>query len=707
MKLFVPALVLLAFCVGCSVSPPTATDVKLHALFGNDMVVQRGMPIAVYGTAKGPGTVNVQMGILDIQDIPADPQGRQGVLAEVWQVQRQAKVDVTGHWRVELPKRSAGGPYSLRVAGADSSTTLHNVMVGEVWVCSGQSNMQMQLKDVKDAPQVLAAADQPEIRLYVQPDTSSTTPMENARGAWAVCTPASAAEFSAVGYYFGRKLHQELGVPIGLIDSSWGGTCAEAWTTSASLEANPELASLPKMYDLVKNHFDEAWRQYEVTLKKWQKEHPEWRDSFQHDEGNQGVGWGWAKPDFADADWRDLDLPRMLTGIVTVNGAFWFRRQIDIPAAWAGKDLQMSLGPIDDFDITYFNGQQVGATGSDGDQTYNLPRKYTVPGALVKAGKATLAVRVFDHYGSSGFGGSPNDMTLSPDGNQKLPLAGTWKFKIEKALDPAKLKPWPAGMPSPPSLGQMPGGLYNGMICPLLGFPFRGAIWYQGESNSDRPQQYRALLPTMIGDWRRGAGRVHANPHGQTARMGEFPFLIVQLPSFGSDWSETREAQAWVVQHVPHTGLAVTLDIPDYDLHPKMKEPVGDRLALQALAKAYGQKIVASGPVYKSMKIEGQRIRLRFDLDGGQLVKPPDNAPLYNFVVAGANRKFYPAKAAIDGDTVLVWSDQVPHPVAARYAWSNIVPACDFYSASAFNSTPLPAGTFRTDDWPIGPAEKK
>ena len=681
MKLFVPALVLLALCVGCSVSPPTATNVKLHSLFGNDMVVQRDMPIAVYGTAKGPGTVNVLM--------------REGSPnAQVWRVEQQAQVDVAGRWRVELPKRSAGGPYSIRVAGADRSTTLRNVMVGEVWVCSGQSNMEMLLRDVKDAPQVLAAADQPQIRLYVQPKTTSAAPMENARGTWAVCTPASAAEFSAVGYYFGRSLHRELGVPIGLIDSSWGGTCAEAWTTSASLSANPELESLPRMYDLMKNNVQEAWRQYEVALKKWQKEHPEWRESFQHDEGNQGATWGWAKPDFADADWQNIELPRLLKGIIDVNGAFWFRKQVDIPGNWAGRDLQLSLGPVDDLDITYFNGQQVGATGGDGDQTYNLPRKYTVPGALVKAGKATIAVRVFDHFGGGGFGGSPNDMTLSTGGSQKLLLAGPWKYKIEKAMDPAKLKPWPAGMPGPPSQGQMPGGLYNGMIYPLLGFPFRGAIWYQGESNSDRPRQYRTLLPTMIRDWRRGAGR-------------EFTFLIVQLPSFGQDWSETREAQAWIAQHVPHTGLAVTLDIPDYDLHPKIKEPVGQRLALQALAKAYGQKVVASGPVYKSMKIEGKQIRLMFDLDGGQLVKTPDNTPLHNFVIAGEDRRFYPAKAAIDGDTVLVWSDQVTHPVAVRYAWSNTVPNCDFYSANAFNLTLLPAGTFRTDDWPIVPAENK
>ena len=425
---------------------------------------------------------------------------------------------------------------------------------------------------------------------------------------------------------------------------------AEAWTTQETLKVHPELAVIVDRYNLIAHNFPEAWRQYEITLKSWQKDHPQWRDSFQHDTGNEALGWGWARPDFADGDWKPLELPRMLEGIVNFNGAFWFRRQIDIPAAWAGKDLESPLGAIDDFDTTYFNGQQIGATGSDGDQTYNLPRFYKVPGSLVKAGKATLAVRVFDHFGGGGFGGSANQMKLSLCEGQTLSVAGTWKFKVEKAYDPSKLKPWPAGMPSPPSIATLlPGGLFNGMIYPLCGSAFRGAIWYQGESNGDRGWQYQTLLPAMIGDWRQAAGR-------------DFEFLIVQLPSNGGDWCEVREAQALTAQNTKHCGLAVTLDIDDWDLHPKIKQPVGERLAMQALAKVYDRKIVCGGPVYKSMKIEKGRIRLSFDLGGGRLIRGIDNSPMHNFTIAGVDRKFVPAKAAVDGDTVVVWADEVATP---------------------------------------------
>jgi sialate O-acetylesterase len=347
-----------------------------------------------------------------------------------------------------------------------------------------------------------------------------------------------------------------------------------------------------------------------------------------------------------------------------------------------------------------------------------IPRSYVVPGRSVNAGAAVIAVRVFDERGGGGFGGEEKMMTLSlavpaavpttaaatnpasataaPD--KPVTLRGIWKYRIERPLDPNDLKPFPSDMPYPayrnPNRPQdLLGGLFNGMIHPLMGFGFAGAAWYQAEFNAERSEQYRTLLPAMIGDWRRAAGR-------------EFPFLIVQLPHHNGwmNWAEIREAQAMTAQCLSNVGLVVTADICDADLHPKIKLPIGQRLALQALSVAYGEKIVAGGPVYRSMTVDRRTARLKFEGVGGGLTlntaqpgapKPPGLPELRGFTLAGSDGKFYPAKARIEGDTVAVWTDEVMAPVAVRYAFTN--PSCD---ANLGNAEGLPCGSFRTDDWP-------
>ncbi len=646
-------------------------EVSLPSLIGDNMVLQQGAKCPLWGRADPGEGVTVTLDGRDCRTMTG-PDGR---------------------WTVRLPAHKPGGPFEITIRGRNT-LVLKNVMFGEVWICSGQSNMEMHLRDVQDGAAEVAAADHSGIRLFRVPHTACRQPSVDARGNWVVCSPAAAERFSAVGYYFGRELHRRLGVPVGLIDASWGGTLAEVWTTPETLGSNAELAPILEWSAVAVASYPEAFRRYEGVLRKWQSEHPDWRGSFQHDEGNRGEGLGYAHADFNAADWTPIRLPSNFEGIIDVNGAFWFRKEVEIPAAWAGRDLTITLGPIDDLDITYFNGQQIGATGKEGDQTHVYPRQYTVPAALVQAGRAVVAVRVFDHFGRGGFSGSPQDMQLTPGGEESLSLAGMWTYKIEKALDPARVKPLPAGMPGPPSLiARLPGQLFNGMIHPLLGYGFRGAIWYQGESNADRAEQYRWLLPAMIGDWRRGAGR-------------DFPFLIVQLPTYGggTSWAELREAQAMTVRHTPGTALAVTLDIPDGALHPKIKLPVGERLALAALKTAYGRKIVASGPTYQAMKVRDKTVRLTFDNVGGGLAvgslskdQSKDAGPeLKGFVIAGADRKFVQASAAIEGNRVVVWSVQVPRPVAVRYAFSNGASHCNLV-----NKEGLPCGTFRTDDWPV------
>jgi sialate O-acetylesterase len=536
-------------------------------------------------------------------------------------------------------------------------------------------------------------------------------------GSWAVCSPETAKTFSAVGYFFGRELQRRLNVPIGLINAPWFGTWAEAWVTTETLNADPILAPTLRYYwPNDPPGFAAAWKDYEQTLAKWWQEHPDAHAAFQHDAGNRGLVWGWNKSDYDDGAWKPMDLPRMWNGTIDVDGAVWFRKQVMIPEAWAGKELELSLGPIKDFDVTYFNGKQVGATGGEGKQTYTIPRRYRIAGEQVKAGAAVIAVRVFDERGGGGFGGDEKSFTLSvagappatataPAEAQPVWLKGPWKYKIERPLDPNDLKPFPADMPYPtfikpeqPNL--LPGGLFNAMIHPLLGYGFAGAAWYQGESNADRGEQYRALLPAMIGDWRRGAGR-------------EFPFLVVQLPTYGggTGWAEVREAEAMTAQRLPKVGMAVIMDIWDGDLHPKIKLPVGQRLALQALAVAYGQKIVAGGPVYKSMTIDGRNVRLKFDGIGGGLAinnsapglpKANQSAELRGFSLAGSDGRFYPAKTKIEGDTVVLWTEYVPSPLAARYCFAD--GACD---GNLCNAEGLPCGTFRTDDWPVQTTGKR
>ena len=701
MNLRALAFILVIPCLAFAAAAPTATEVKLHGLFTDNMVLQRGMPIAVFGTAKG-GEV-----VVTLEKDSAT-----------------AKVDANGHWRAELPARQAGGPYTLIVAAADKTVTLKNIMLGEVWILSGQSNMELHLRELKDPQAEIAAAKHDDIRFYNVEKAYSKTPLEDVRGAWTVCTPETAKEFSAVGYFFGRELTQKLKVTIGLINAPWWASPAEAWTTPQTLNANEILAPTLRKYwpgltGKLLTDQDAASKEYEQAMATWWKAHPEAHEAFHHDIGNRGQELGWHKQDFNDASWTGFELPKMWTGIIQSDGAVWFRRQIAIPPAWAGKELELSLGPIRDFDVTYFNGRQVGATGGEGKpDASGIPRLYRVPAEIVKEGPAVIAVRIFGQRGGGGFGAEERGLTISLVGAKPSAgadywkdtadwhmLRGGWKHKVERPLDPNDLKPFPKDMPYPvfvkedcPQICSYV--LFNAMIHPLLGYGFQGAAWYQGESNGDRGEQYRTLLPAMINDWRKGAGR-------------EFPFLIVQLPTYGggTGWAEVREAQAMTAQQLPKVGMAVIMDIWDGDLHPKIKLPVGQRLALQALSVAYGQKIVAGGPVYKSMVIDGPKVRLKFDSIGGGLTinnaapgmpKDRQSTELRGFSLGGSDGKFYPAKAKIEGDTIVLLTEYVPYPMAARYCFAD--GACD---GNLCNAEGLPCGTFRTDDWPVQTTGKR
>ena len=668
-------------------SMPVAADVKLPALLGDNMVLQRNVPLKIWGWAGAGEKVSVKL---------ADQT-------------RSTQADKNGGWSVTFEPLKPGEPIEMTVTGKNT-LTLRNILVGEVWVCSGQSNMAMQVSEANDAQNEIAHSDYPQIRLFGGYSEPSPTVVSDVKGSWAPCGPRTVPGFSAAGYYFGRQLHKDLKVPVGLINVSVGNTAAEPWISRESLLALPQVKGIMDRYAA-------AVRDPAGVKAAFDKAMPAWEDKAIHkDPGNKGFAMGFASPETSDADWKDMRLPHewQATGM-KFNGAVWFRKTIDLPASMAGKDLVLNLDKVDDYDTTYFNGQKVGAIGKETPNPFFAVRSYKVAASLVKPGKNVIAVRVFDRIGGGGFTGRAAKMNLSTDasgGKDAIPLAGTWKYKVELELplhDFADAPPYPLF----PGTTAAPSNLYNGLIAPLTRFAIRGVIWYQGEANIGRAMAYRAVFPALIKDWRAAWGQA------------DMPFLFVQLTNCHSSadqpdesaMAELREAQLMTLS-VPKTGMAVAIDIGDSeDIHAGNKQDVGKRLELAALAQAYGKDIVYSGPIYKSMKIEDDKVRLAFDHVGGGLVaKPAINSPdglagkgdkLNGFSIAGEDRKFVWADAAIDGDTVVVSSKQIPHPKAVRYAWANN-PVCNLYNKNTTNYTDkneeyfLPASPFRTDDWEPG-----
>ena len=641
-----------------SVANAARAEVRLPAIIGDNMVLQQGVKVRIWGNAK-PG----ERVIVTLKDKSAS-----------------AVADAQGRWQVWLEPLKAGGPLELTVK-VDNVVNVKNVLVGEVWLCSGQSNMEWPLVNTVGGVETVAQANYPEIRLFTVTKNTSPTPLADVEGHWVVTTPDDAAHFSAVGYFFGRELYQHLKVPIGLIHSSWGGTPAEAWTRHDALVSSPDLKPIIDKYESSLNALPQAKEAYARALAEWEEK------NLYIDAGNKGEALGYADPATSTADWSKMDLPKQFeTAGLLIDGAVWFRRDVDLPTSLAGKDLVLNLPPIDDQDVTYFNGTKVGSIGRETPNSYMVPRKYIVPGALVRAGRNVIAVRVFDSAGEGGFsrGGA---FSIGPNDSEPIALRGVWDYKIEQALEP-KHPDWGS---RPEAVGvsnqNNPSVLYNAMIAPLVPFAIRGVIWYQGESNAGRAYQYRTLFPTMIRDWRSAWGN-------------DFPFYFVQLANWHankaepdeSDWAELREAQMMTLRE-PQTGMAVTIDIGDEnDIHPRNKLDVGRRLAAWALADTYKQKVIPSGPLFDRYTVNGNEVRIRFKHADG--LKTMDGGPLKGFALAGDDRHFVWADARIEGDTVIVSSPKISKPVAVRYGWA------DNPIANLYNKAGLPASPFRTDDWP-------
>lgn len=588
------------------------------------------------------------------------------------------KSDANGNWKLNLETPTAGGPYTISISDG-KEIKLNNVLIGEVWICSGQSNMEMPLAgwgQVANYKEEIAKANYPQIRLFHVEQATSIAPLDDlkaTRGGWRECSPETVADFSSVAYFFGRNLNQNQNVPIGLISTSWGGTIAEAWTSGDALQLMPDFRDEVK--EMTKYTQAEAQVIYDKEIKIW-------NDRINNADGGMKDGQPvWAATATDDSSWKTMDLPEVWEnrGMENFDGIVWFRRTIDIPEEFVGKDLKLKLAMIDDSDITYFNGVQIGATHG-----FNVQREYTIPAKLVKVGKAVISVRVTDTGGGGGIYGDKSDMALinvSEVGVASISLDGDWKYKV--AVDFSQHPPVPL---SPSGSANRPTVLYNAMINPIVPYAIKGAIWYQGESNESRGYQYRELFPLLIRDWR-------------NKWNDNFPFYFVQLANYNgrgeqpreSIWAELREAQFQTLK-LENTGMAVTIDIGDgKDIHPKNKQDVGLRLALAARAKTYGENIAYSGPIYKSYKIEQGKIRIFFDnTDKGLKAK---GSQLKSFAIAGQDHKFYWATATIEGNEIVVSCPEVKYPVAVRYGW-DFDPDCNLY-----NGADLPASPFRTDDW--------
>jgi len=629
-------------------------DVKLHPLFTDNMVLQRDKPLVVWGSAAPAEQVTVQIG------------GQS----------KSVTANADGTWKLTLSAVPATRETSFEVQGANK-ISLKNVAVGDVWVCSGQSNMAWTVANSNDAAAEIAAANYPQIRILTVPQKIAATAQTTfaANVAWQPASPQSIPNFSAVGYYFGRELQQALDVPIGLINSSRGGTYAEAWTSREALTAlgEPYPVQLKAMDALAQERVRTSYA--EAVLQWWQHNDIGTREKWQHLQET--------------ADWKSIQLPGAIERVEPdFDGIMWFRREVDIPKAWVGKELVLRLGNIEEMDETYFNGERVGATPFT-----RIKRAYTIPAAQVKAGRAVITVRVYDRNRDSGIIGDSakpgQGLELALKGEPAetaLNLDGTWQYKLSTAQ--AQVTPFPVDWNAAPNQTSV---LFNGMIAPLTSFPVRGVIWYQGEANAARPEAYQSLFPAMIRDWRTQWG---AKQDGS-----EFGFFFVQLANYmarvkepvQSGWAELREAQTMTLS-VPRTGMASAIDIGEAgDIHPRNKQDVGRRLALAALAVEYGQKLEYSGPTYKGMKIEDGKVRIEFSHAKGLKVAQVAQANVKGFAVRGQDGKWFDAQAVIQGETVVVWNDVVPQPVAVRYAWKNNP------DTNLVNDSNLPAVSFRTD----------
>ena len=641
LRLAFPAL----FCCLSSGGPrqALAEEVPLpfvHSLFCDQMVIQRDRRVPVWGWATPGSSVAVTINGLKRSAITSDE----------------------GRWRVDIGPLPAGGPHVLEIVG-EKSVSISDVLVGDVWLCSGQSNMEMPVTRTDNAEQEIAEGRHPNIRLFQVARKIAKTPQPTVLGTWKTCSPQSVGPFSAVAYYFGRALQKEIDVPVGLIHSSWGGTPAEAWSGAEVLKTMEDFRGV--LADVLQGG-KAAERLHFERMKEW------WPKC----NSPRLIG-KWRIEPFDDRNWKTMAIPQLWEdadeGLEAFDGIVRFRRTFDLPESALRGQVLLSLGCMNDIDTTWVNGHRVG-----GESRWDTPRRYPLPIEYLKAGKNVIAARVCDVGGSGGMYGDKKDFRIVAEG-QEISLAGDWRYEV--GVSASELP----GLPPSYRSHTSPTVLYNGMIAPLVPFGIRGALWYQGESNAGRPEQYSRLLPKMIAGWR------NRFEH-------EFPFLIVQLANFKAvqqkpaegGWAEIRESQRQVADNDDKNGLVVITDLGlSDDVHPTNKQDVGMRLASLALALEYGRDVLHAGPTYRRIILEDKSIRVKFSSVGSGLSVHGDS--LSGFAIAGEKGEFVWAQATVDGNDVILSAEGIDQPRHARYNWaSNPI-------GNLFNKEGWPAAPFRSD----------
>jgi len=625
--------------------PDVHAEIKLALLISDGMVVQRHEPIHIWGWSNPDTEITMKFA------------------GETMSV----KSDADGSWRAVFDAKEAGGPHVLQISSGSDATTVRDILIGDVWLCSGQSNMEWVLRNTENAKEEIANSENTNIRHFAVPQTWSAAPSDRlSGGSWASAHPDTAGEFTAVGYYFAKRIQSETGIPIGLLHSSWGGSNIESWMSPSALGETDEEA-IRRMKQLVADA-EHRSKSIVETLSRWPNafvSHVETADA------------DWSAAELDESGWIEISAPQLweAQGFEGVDGVVWYRKKFYLNENQAAGSIVLGLARIDDNDITWINGHKVGETNA-----YDAVRRYIVPGKFLKTGENQIAIRIEDTGGGGGIYTDADLLYVEASDGEKLSLAGKWKIKADKV-----------SVSLITDANHTPTALYNKMLHPLLAFPIKGVLWYQGESNANNAEQaqnYRGQFQRLINDWRK------------SWHKPELAFYWVQLANFisngdtenSSPWAILRDSQTAALE-LPNTGQAITIDAGDpNDIHPRDKKTVGTRLALIALNKTYGRNNVNyRAPVPVACRAEGAAVQLHFRHSASELAVAGGGSSVMGFEIAGEDGRFKAVKASIHDNTVVLSNESVRQPIEVRYAWKD-----NPEEANLVGSDGLPVGPFRT-----------